>query len=71
METKTTKRTVPDLGRIGALAEQLRCAGRAVAKGMVLEPGGDAYTYRGSTGSVDWLIEALSKLEDFQAGWVK
>ena len=63
--------TVPDLGRIGALAEQLRCAGRAVTNDMVQTPGGDAYEYRGSTTNVDWLIEALNNLEHFQAGWVK
>lgn len=61
----------PDLGRIGKLAEDLRCAGRAVADDMVRTPAGDAFAYRGSTNSVEWLIEALNNLEHFQAGWVK
>lgn len=61
----------PDLGRIGRLAENLRCAGRAVTDGMIKTPGGDAYEYCGSTSSVEWLIEALNDLEHFQAGWVK
>jgi len=59
----------PDLGRIGELAEDLRCAARAVASRMVRTPGGDAYEYQGSTSYVDWLIDALNNLEDFQAGW--
>lgn len=61
---------VPDLGRIGRLAEELRCAARSVVGDMVKTPGGDAYEYRGSTNSVEWLIEALNNLEHFQAGWV-
>lgn len=60
----------PDLGRIGRLAEELRCAGRAVVSDMVRTHAGDAYEYRGSTNSVEWLIEALNNLEHFQAGWV-
>ena len=63
--------TEPNLGRIGALAEQLRCAGRAVVSDMRHTPGGDAFEYHGSTNAVEWLIEALNNLEDFQAGWVK
>ena len=70
MDNKTT-RQVTDLGRIGRLAEDLRCAARAVANDLVLLPGGDAYEYQGSTGNVDWLIEALNNLENFQAGWIK
>ena len=66
--TETTK-PAPDLGRIGKLAEDLRCAGRAVIDDMVQSPGGDVYEYRGSTNSVEWLIEALNNLEHFQAGW--
>lgn len=61
----------PDLGRIGKLAEEQRSAGRAVVSDMALTPAGDAYEYRGSTDSVEWLIEALNALEHFQAGWVK
>ena len=68
MPDKTTRPT-PDLGRIGKLAEDLRCAARAVETDLVLLPGGDAYEYRGSTGNVDWLVEALNNLEHFQAGW--
>jgi len=64
-----TTNPVPDLGRIGALAEDLRCAARAVTNDMVQSPSGDAYEYRGSTNSVEWLIEALNNLEHFQAGW--
>jgi hypothetical protein len=69
MSKSETPKSAPDLGRIGALAEQLRCAARAVTNDMVQSPGGDAYEYRGSTNSVEWLIEALNNLEDFQAGW--
>jgi hypothetical protein len=61
--------TMPNLGRIGTLAEELRCAARAVTNDMRLLPGGDAYEYRGSTNDVEWLIEALNALEHFQAGW--
>lgn len=39
----------PDLGRIGQLAEELRCAARSVTGDMVQTPAGDAYEYRGST----------------------
>lgn len=60
----------PDLGRIGALAENLRAAARNVASGMHLSAGGDAYEYRGSTSAVDNLIDALNDLENFQAGWI-
>lgn len=67
---KTTPREpVPNLGRIGALAEDLRCAGRAVVGDMHPLPGGNAYEYRGSTNAVEWLIEALNNLEHFQSGW--
>lgn len=60
----------PDLGRIGALAEDLRAAARSVTSGMHLSAGGDAYEYRGSTSAVDILIDALNDLENFQAGWI-
>ena len=50
--------TKSHLGRIGALAENLRVAARNVTSEMLLSPGEDA------------LIEALNELEDFQAGWV-
>ena len=56
-------------GRIGALADNLRCAAWGVASRMVLTPGGDAYEYRGSTAAVQELMIALNALEDFQAGW--
>ena len=59
----------PPLGRIGQLAEELRRAARAVTDDMVTSPGGDAYEYRGSTMSVEWLLTALNDLEHFQAGW--
>lgn len=62
--------TKSHLGRIGALAENLRVAARDVTSEMLLSPGEDAYEYRGSTNAVDALIEALNELEDFQAGWV-
>ena len=62
--------TKPDLGRIGDLAESLRAAARNVTNEMLLAPGEDAYEYRGSTGAVDALIEALNELEHFQAGWI-
>jgi hypothetical protein len=61
----------PDLGRIGELAENLRCAARQVTNDMDLSEGGDAYHYRGSTEAVDALLEAVNALEDFQAGWMK
>lgn len=60
----------PDLGRIGALAENLRAAARGVTSGMYLSDGGDAYEYRGSTSAVDNLIDALNDLENFQARWI-
>ena len=63
------ERPAPHLGRIGELAEQLRCAARAVTEDMVRSPGGDAYEYRGSTNNVEWMIDALNNLEHFQAGW--
>jgi hypothetical protein len=65
----TTANKSPPLGRIGQLAENLRCAARNVANEMVETPGGDAYEYRGGTNAVDTLIEALNDLEHFQAGW--
>ena len=61
----------PNLGRIGALAENLRCAARNVLKEMHLSPGGDVYEYTGSTSDVDWLVEKLNELENFQAGWIE
>ena len=59
-----------NLGRIGQLAEDLRCAARRVTDDMRLFPGGDAYEYVGSTIAVDTLIERLNALEHFQAGWI-
>lgn len=67
MPNETTKK--PDLGRIGALADNLRCAAWGVASRMVITPGGDAYEYRGSTSAVEALMVALNELEEFQAGW--
>lgn len=67
--TKQTKE-VPDLGRIGTLAENLRAAARGVSEKLYLTPGGDAYEYRGSTSAVEFLLETLNELEDFQAGWI-
>lgn len=64
-----SKDNPPPLGRIGQLAEELRRAARAVTDDMVTSPGGDAYEYRGSTMSVEWLLAALNDLEHFQAGW--
>ena len=61
--------TASNLGRIGQLAENLRCAARAVTDDLVETPAADAYEYRGSTNSVEWLIEALNDLEHLQAGW--
>ena len=61
----------PNLGRIGQLAEDVRCAARDVVEDMRLTPGGDAYEYRGSTGAVDQLLDVLNQLEDFQAGWIE
>ena len=69
--TEQTNTTVPPLGRIGALAEDLRFAARNVAADMHRSPGGDAFEYRGSTEAVDELFDALNALEHFQAGWVK
>lgn len=66
---RTTHRPVPNLGRIGALAERLRCAARDVSNDMRLTPGGDAYEYHGSTNAVEELIAALNALEHFQARW--
>ena len=40
------------LGRIGQLAEDLRCAARLVTNDMRLTPGGDAYEYQGSTAAI-------------------
>jgi hypothetical protein len=57
------------LGRIGDLADNLRCAARSVTDGLKLTPGGDAYEYIGSTNAVEALIKALNDLEHFQAGW--
>lgn len=65
-----SKSTKPDLGRIGKLAENVRAAARSVINDMHLTAGGDAYEYRGGTGAVDALVEALNALEHFQAGWV-
>ena len=63
-------RRAPDLGRIGKLAEDLRCAAREVSDQMRRTPGGDAFEYHGSTAAVDNLIDKLNALEHFQAGWV-
>jgi hypothetical protein len=62
--------SAPPLGRIGQLAEDLRCAARGVTDDMHLTPGGDAYDYYGSTDAVDELINKLNALEHFMAGWV-
>ena len=64
-------RAFPHLGRIGQLAEDLRCAARTVADNMHRSPGGDAFEYRGSTSAVDNLIDKLNALEHFQAGWIE
>ena len=64
-------RAFPHLGRIGQLAEDLRCAARSVTNDMRMTPGGDAFEYRGSTSAVIDLIDKLNALEHFQAGWVR
>jgi hypothetical protein len=58
------------LGRIDALAENIRVHARRVAEDMKLTPGGDAYEYNGTTAAVDDLLEAINELEHFQAGWI-
>lgn len=49
--------------RFEELAEALRAAASNVIHEMSLDPGGDKYTYGGSTGAVDALQEALSNYE--------
>lgn len=60
----------PEFGRIGQLAEVLRCAGRAVTGELRISPIGGRYVYLGSVEAVDDLVSALDELERFQAGWV-
>lgn len=69
MDTTRTTKPKPHLGRIGELAEEIRCHARNVTDRMKLTPGGDAYEYGGGTGDVDALRIALNALEHFQAGW--
>lgn len=59
----------PNLGRIGALAENIRLAARLVTNDMHLSPGGDSYEYRGSTVNIDELLIAINDLENFQSWW--
>ena len=42
---------------------ELRAAAQIILSGLKLTPGGDAYTFEGSTNDVDWLREAVERLE--------
>ena len=55
-----------DRERMFDLLDGLKAAAHAVLRDMKLSPGGDEYSYTGSTSHIDWLREAASAWEEYQ-----
>jgi hypothetical protein len=55
-----------DKERLFDLLNELKAATKAVISNLKLTPGGDAYTYEGSTNDIDWLRESAEAWEHYQ-----